>query len=79
MDRRPDERSERRLSAEGPAHHVSTEVAQRPEQMNHPGSRYHQLRGNMVGRYAVRLAASNRVTFGWDEDRAMDVGMEDYL
>ena len=54
------------------------EAAERPEEMNCPGSHYHQLRANMVGRYAVRLTANYRVTFGWDEDRAVDVDIEDY-
>ena len=28
--------------------------------------------------YAVRLSANYRVTFGWDEDSAVDVDIEDY-
>jgi len=28
--------------------------------------------------YAVRLTANYRVTFGWDEDGATDVDIEDY-
>ena len=31
-----------------------------------------------AGRYAVRLSANYRVTFGWDEDSAVDVDIEDY-
>ncbi len=31
----------------------------------------------MAGRYAVRLSANMRVTFGWDDDGAKDVDIED--
>lgn len=46
--------------------------------MNYPGSYFHPLRGDMAGRYAVRLSANMRVTFGWDDDGATDVDIEDY-
>ena len=54
------------------------EAAERPEHMNYPGSYFHPLKGNREGRYSVRLTANYRVTFGWDEDGAMDVDIEDY-
>ena len=54
------------------------EAAERPEQMNYPGSYFHPLKGDRVGRYAVRLSANMRVTFGWDGDGAVDVDIEDY-
>ena len=54
------------------------EAAERPEHMNYPGSYFHPLRGGMEGRYSVRLTANYRVTFGWDEDGAVDVDIEDY-
>ena len=55
------------------------EAAELPEQMNYPGSYFHALKGNRAGgRYAVRLSANYRVTFGWDEDSAVDVDIEDY-
>ena len=54
------------------------EAAERPEHMNYPGSYFHPLRGDMEGRYSVRLTANYRVTFGWDEDGAVDVDIEDY-
>ena len=46
--------------------------------MNYPGSYFHPLKGNREGRYSVGLTANYRVTFGWDEDGAMDVDIEDY-
>lgn len=54
------------------------EAAERPEHMNYPGSHFHPLRGGKEGRYSVRLTANYRVTFGWDEDGAADVDIEDY-
>ena len=54
------------------------EAAERPEHMNYPGSYFPALKGNRAGRYAVRLSANYRVTFGWDEDSAVDVDIEDY-
>ena len=54
------------------------EAAERPEHMNYPGSYFHALKGDKAGRYAVRLSANYRVTFGWDEDIAEDVDIEDY-
>ncbi len=54
------------------------EAAERPEHMNYPGSYFHALKGKREGRYSVRLTANYRVTFGWDEDGAADVDIEDY-
>ena len=45
--------------------------------MNYPGSYFHPLKGERSGRYAIRLNANMRVTFGWD-DGATDVDIEDY-
>ena len=46
--------------------------------MNYPGSYLHGLKGDRAGRYAVRLTANYRLTFGWDEDGPADVDVEDY-
>ena len=54
------------------------DAAERPEHMNYPGSFFYSLKGSSKGRYAVRLTANFRVTFGWDEDGAVDVDIEDY-
>ena len=54
------------------------EAAERPEHMSYPGSYFHPLKGDRAGRYAIRLTANCRVTFGWDEDGATDVDIEDY-
>lgn len=57
---------------------TALEVAEKPEGMNYPGSHFHALKGDRVGRYSVRLTANVRVTFGWGDDGATDVDMEDY-
>ena len=57
---------------------AALEAAEEPEQMNFPGSYFHPLKGNQAGRYAVRLTANFRVTFGWDDDGAAGVNIEDY-
>ncbi len=46
--------------------------------MNYPGSYFHPLKGDREGRYAVRLTANVRVTFGWDDEGASNVDIEDY-
>ena len=46
--------------------------------MNYPGSHFHALKGDRVGRYSVRLTANVRVTFGRGDDGATDVDIEDY-
>ena len=54
------------------------EAADRPGHMNYPGSFFHPPKGDRAGRFAVRLTANYRVTFGWDDDGAADVDIEDY-
>ena len=52
--------------------------ASRPEDMNLPGFRFHALVGRDRGRYAVNASGNWRITFGWTEDDAIDVDLEDY-
>jgi len=52
--------------------------ASRPEDMNLPGFRFHALVGRDRGRYAVSASGNWRITFGWFEDDAIDVDLEDY-
>ena len=54
------------------------DASDRPEDMNYPGSHFHSLSGNRAGRYSVRLTSNVRVTFGWDDDGAVNVDIEDY-
>ena len=53
-------------------------VAVRPEEMNLPGWRFHLLKGDQAGRYAVDASGNWRITVGWDGQDAVDVDLEDY-
>ena len=52
--------------------------AETPQDMNLPGWRFHALKGNLKGRYAVDASGNWRVTFGWDGNDAIDLDLEDY-
>ena len=54
------------------------DAAQLPEDMNLPGYRFHGLKGQEKGRFAVDASGNWRVTFGWDGNDAVDVDLEDY-
>ena len=54
------------------------EAASRPEDMNLPGYRFHGLVGRDKGRYSVRVTGNWRITFGWDDEDAIDIDLEDY-
>ncbi len=49
-----------------------------PEDMNLPGFKFHGLLGDKKGRYAVLVSGNWRLTFGWRDDGAIDVDLEDY-
>jgi proteic killer suppression protein len=46
--------------------------------MNLPGLSFHQLSGRNKGRYAVSVSGNWRITFGWDQEDAIQVDFEDY-
>ena len=50
----------------------------RPEDMNIPGFKFHQLSGTRKGTYAVSVTGNWRITFGFDGKDAIDVDLEDY-
>ena len=52
--------------------------ARRPEEMNIASFKFHALKGAMKGRYAVWVSGNYRITFGWSENDATDVDLEDY-
>lgn len=49
-----------------------------PEGMDVPGFRLHPLRGRMKGFHAVSVSANWRVTFRFEDGRAVDVDYIDY-
>ena len=52
-------------------------AAQRPEDMNLPGFNFHKLRGKPV-RYSVHVNGPWCITFGWQEQDAIAVALEQY-
>lgn len=50
----------------------------KPEDMNIPGYKFHQLTSNRKGTYAVTLTGNWRITFRFDGKDAIDVNLEDY-
>ncbi|MFA7279660.1 MAG: type II toxin-antitoxin system RelE/ParE family toxin [Sterolibacterium sp.] len=50
----------------------------RPEDMNIPGYKFHQLSGDREETYAVSVSGNWRITFRFDGQDAIDVDLEDY-
>ncbi len=69
-----------------PAQHASRigrmldrlDVCKVPEDMGLPGYRFHELKGERKGTYAVSVSANWRLTFRFDGCDANDVDLEDY-
>jgi toxin HigB-1 len=57
---------------------LALDAAKSPDGMNVPGFRFHPLKGQDRGRYAVDASGNWRVTFAWDGEDAVDVDLEDY-
>ena len=53
-------------------------MAKAPEEMNLPGYRFHALKGDRRGAFAVDASGNYRVTFRFDGEDAVDVDLEDY-
>lgn len=52
--------------------------AARPEDVNQPGWRFHQLSGDRAGTYSVTVSGNWRITFKFDGEDATEVDLEDY-
>ena len=46
--------------------------------MNIPGNRFEALKGDLKGRYSIRINRQYRVTFRFERGHAQDVRCEDY-
>lgn len=46
--------------------------------MNLPGYRLHQLKGNRSGTWSVSASGNWRITFKFESEDAFDVDLEDY-
>ena len=54
------------------------DAATAPNDMNLPGYRFHPLKGERKGQYAVSVSGNWRLTFRFDGEHAADVDLEDY-
>ena len=57
---------------------IALHAAKRPQDMDTPGLRFHELKGERKGAFAVDASGNYRVTFRWDGNDAIDVDLEDY-
>ncbi len=53
-------------------------VALKPEQMDVPGWRFHALKGDLAGHWAVSVSGNWRLTFTFDGEDAVLVDYQDY-
>lgn len=49
-----------------------------PADMDLPGYRFHLLKGDRAGEFAVSASGNLRITFRFDGEDAIDVDLEDY-
>jgi proteic killer suppression protein len=54
------------------------DVATRPEDLDRPALRLHELKGSREGTWAVKVNANWRMTFRFEADGVSDVNLEDY-
>ncbi|QDC07968.1 hypothetical protein FHY55_01335 [Oceanicola sp. D3] len=54
------------------------DVAVSPMELDMPGWRLHELKGERAGTFSVRVTGNWRVTFRWDDEGPYDVHLEDY-
>ena len=54
------------------------DAANGPADMNVPGWRFHPLRGEEKGRWAVAVSGNLRLTFAFDGEDAIGIDLEDY-
>jgi proteic killer suppression protein len=54
------------------------DVAVKAADLNLPGYRFHALKGDRKGSYAISVSGNWRITFRFDAGEALDVDLEDY-
>ena len=54
------------------------DAAMKPEDMNLPGYRFHQLKGDRKRAFSVSVSGNWRITFRFEDGDAVDVNLEDY-
>jgi proteic killer suppression protein len=53
-------------------------AATTPEDLRIHGFKFHELKGNRKGQYAVTVRANFRIVFAWEKGKAVRVNEEDY-
>lgn len=53
-------------------------AAASPADMKLPGFKFHELKGDRKGQYAVTVRANFRIVFEWKSGKAVGVSEEDY-
>ena len=61
-----------------PAFLARLDEATRPEQLDLPGLRLHQLRGDLAGYWSITVRANWRIIFRFEQGDATDVNLLDY-
>lgn len=54
------------------------DAAAAPEELNLPGYRFHELKGDRAGTYSLTVTGNVRVTFAFEGEDAVQVNLEDY-
>ena len=54
------------------------DASKRAEEMDLPGYKFHALKGDRKGEYAVSVSGNWRITFEFDVNDAVKVNLEDY-
>ena len=54
------------------------DASMRADDMNLPGYRFHSLKGEMKGRFAVSVSGNLRITYEMEGEDAVHVDLEDY-
>jgi proteic killer suppression protein len=54
------------------------DIATRPDVMNLPGLKLHQLKGELKGFWSVWVTGNWRITFRFEGGHVFDVGLVDY-
>jgi proteic killer suppression protein len=54
------------------------DAAAAPADLDLPGYRFHSLKGDRKGAYAVSVSGNWRITFRFERGDAVDVNLEDY-
>lgn len=54
------------------------DAATSKEDMNYPGSDFHELKGNLKGHCAVKVTGNYRITFWLEDEDAFEVNYTDY-